>query len=305
MNPGSPAASSWGLWGDDDTLGSLNLLTAERVVRASALIRRGAVFPLDSDLEVPNPPLFGRAPLNHKIIDKGGDFVDDVIDGYNTQNSSQWDGFRHVALDERLYNGLPHDCHGIDHWAKKGIVGRGVLIDVAGWRSARGTPLQLNQSDTVDPSELRAIIEKQGAIIEPGDIVLIHFGWHDWYRGLSTEVRDKLATLRAPRCPGLLAGREMVEMLWDLHIAAIVSDTPTVEVAPFSAGLDDDQRSSPYATLHHNLLPLLGMPMGELWDLSALARDCNDDGVYEFFVSSAPLHIRGAVGSPPNALAIK
>ncbi len=47
VTTGAPAGSSWGLWGPDDRLGCLNLLTPERVRRAAQLIRRGEVFPLD------------------------------------------------------------------------------------------------------------------------------------------------------------------------------------------------------------------------------------------------------------------
>jgi hypothetical protein len=57
--------------------------------------------------------------------------------------------------------------------------------------------------------------------------------------------------------------------------------------------------------MHFRLIPLLGMPIGELWWLDDLAADCAEDGVYEFFFTSAPLNVPGGVGSPPNALAIK
>ncbi|HEY5625021.1 MAG TPA: cyclase family protein, partial [Dehalococcoidia bacterium] len=57
--------------------------------------------------------------------------------------------------------------------------------------------------------------------------------------------------------------------------------------------------------MHWRLIPLLGMPIGELWDLDALAADCADDGVYEFLFTSSPLNVPGGVGSPPNAMAIK
>jgi hypothetical protein len=53
------------------------------------------------------------------------------------------------------------------------------------------------------------------------------------------------------------------------------------------------------------LLPLLGLPLGELWDLDALAADCVADGVYACFFTSAPLNLESGVASPPNALAIK
>jgi hypothetical protein len=50
---------------------------------------------------------------------------------------------------------------------------------------------------------------------------------------------------------------------------------------------------------------MLGMPLGELWDLDALAEDCAADGRYEFFLTSAPLYVPGGVGSPINAYALK
>ncbi len=45
--------------------------------------------------------------------------------------------------------------------------------------------------------------------------------------------------------------------------------------------------------------------MGEMFDLAALAADCADDHVYEFFFSGPPLVITGGTGSPINPLAIK
>ena len=47
------------------------------------------------------------------------------------------------------------------------------------------------------------------------------------------------------------------------------------------------------------------MPIGELWWLDALADDCAQDGVYEFFLVTQPLNLPRGVGSPPNAVAIK
>jgi hypothetical protein len=47
------------------------------------------------------------------------------------------------------------------------------------------------------------------------------------------------------------------------------------------------------------------MPIGELWDLDALAADCASDGIYESMIVSNPLYVIGGVASPPNAVAIK
>jgi hypothetical protein len=84
-----------------------------------------------------------------------------------------------------------------------------------------------------------------------------------------------------------------------LHVAAIAADNPAVEAWP-PAAFDD-----PDAFLHRRLLPLLGLPLGELWDLDALADDCAADSVHVCLLTSAPLNVRGGVASPPNALAIK
>ena len=56
VRAGAPAGSSWGLWGDDDVLGTLNLATPERATRGASLVRRGAVFNLNLELEMPSPP---------------------------------------------------------------------------------------------------------------------------------------------------------------------------------------------------------------------------------------------------------
>ena len=302
---GAPAGSSWGVWGPEDKLGCLNLLTPDRVVAASALIRKGAVFPLGWDLALPDPPLFGRPPIQHTVSGEPGTGHDDMLDRFNPQSSSQWDGFRHIGDGQHHYNGLPSEAHGVEHWAEHGIVGRGVLLDVGRWRERLARPLDMTVSEAIGADELLAIAEGQGVTIEPGDVILLRFGWIEWYLSLDRQTREKISRLRAPRCPGLMAGPEMVRSLWDWHVAAVASDTPTMEVSPFSAGLSEEDAAGPYATLHHVLLPCFGMPIGEMWDVRRLADDCAADGVFEFFLTSAPLFVRGGVASPPNALATK
>jgi hypothetical protein len=57
--------------------------------------------------------------------------------------------------------------------------------------------------------------------------------------------------------------------------------------------------------LHYRALPLLGLPLGELFVLAPLAQDCANDRRYEFMVVSAPLNLEGGIASPPNAVVIK
>jgi kynurenine formamidase len=121
-----------------------------------------------------------------------------------------------------------------------------------------------------------------------------------WYlEDATSEQREKMggdAMAGALVFPGLGPADEMVEWLWNLHVAAVAADNP---------GLDAWPPTPEHGWMHFHLLPLLGMPIGELWYLEELAADCAQDGVYEFMLTSAPLNLPGGVGSPPNALAIK
>jgi kynurenine formamidase len=49
----------------------------------------------------------------------------------------------------------------------------------------------------------------------------------------------------------------------------------------------------------------MGIQLGELFALDELAEKCRADGVYEFLFVSIPLNVKGAFGSPANAIAIR
>ena len=309
---GKPPQSSWGVWGDGDVLGCLNLLTPERVVEAARLIRRGAVIPLNLDAELPNPPIGGREPHVHDVRElNSGAGHDDSLHNWNTQSSSQWDGFRHIGSQYGYYNGVADQEHGIHHWARKGIAGRGVLADVARWREAQGRPLRVDATEYIQPEELTATLEAQGVEVREGDILLVRTGYVAWYRGLSPEQRE--AASRSLEYSGLAPGEATARLLWDLHVAAVAADNISFEAMPpkglsyadcFELAMRDTHAAAE-SFVHFSLIPLLGLPIGELWDLEALAEDCAGDGVYEFFLTSAPLNLKNGVASPPNALAIK
>ncbi|MDQ1430825.1 MAG: hypothetical protein QOF40_1427 [Actinomycetota bacterium] len=292
VREGLPPGSSWGVWGDHDVFGTLNLLAPERVVAAASAIRTGRTYGLDLALTLPDPPLFGRSRLRHEVTSETNGVHDDLYHGWNTQSSSQWDGFRHMRhRDHGHYGGVPDAEHGVHHWAAHGIVGRAVLADVARWRAEAGRPLRQGDDDPISADDLLACLAAQGSRVETGDVLLLRTGYLSWYRELDRAGREAHAA--APRTPGL-AGADVPRVLWDLHISAIAADNPAVEAIP---------PSRPF--LHPVLLPLLGLPLGELWDLDALADDCAAAGTYDAFLTSAPLNMPGGVASPPNAIAIR
>jgi hypothetical protein len=294
VEPGAPPRSSWGVWGPGDVLGALNLQTPERALRASASIRTGRWFALGLDLSLPDPPLFGRPAFTHEVVRRKSGTQDDVLHGWNTQSSSQWDGFRHFPNPEHgIYAGLPDEDHGMHHWAARGLVARAVLADVDRWRAAAGRPLRQGETDPISADDLLGCLADQGTPVETGDVLLVRTGWLTWYRGLDADGRTAhAAELRQPG----LAGDDMPAALWDLHVSAVAADNGAVEMWP----PDQD-----VVFLHHHLLPLLGIPLGELWDLDALADDCAASGTYDALLTSAPIHVRNGVASPPNAIAIR
>jgi hypothetical protein len=294
VTTGAPDGSSWGLWGDGDTLGTLNLLTPERVRAAARSIRTGRVFALNPPLDWPDPPLFHRSSVRHEVIGPLGGSHDDVYHDFNTQSSAQWDGFRHVAhLEHGHYNGVADDEHGIHHWAERGIVGRAVLADVDRWRTSVGRPIAHGERDPITAEELTACLDAQDTTVETGDVLLVRTGWSLWYRGLDEGARTAYATERVVTSTGL-SGPDVPSLLWDLHIAAIGADNPAVEAFPPSERF-----------LHFDFLPLLGLPLGEMWQLDPLADDCAADGTYDAFFTSAPLNMPNGVASPPTAIAVR
>jgi kynurenine formamidase len=300
------AAVAWDVFGPDDRVGTLNLLTPDRVREATALVRRGLVFPLNWSLQQPDPPMFGRRLLRHRLIHFANG-MDDAYDDFYPQGSSQWDSLSHIGHPEYgFYGGRrlaevtvgPDNPLGIEHWATRGIAGRFVLVDVARRRARLGRPLDHAVGEPIEPGELEATMADQGVELRGGDVLLIRFGWIDWYQQLDDAGRRRVAELGHTPTPGLAQHEAIAEWLWDRRVAAVVGDNPGVEMYP--ADPDDLERF-----LHYRLLPLLGFAIGELFFLDGLAADCAADGVFEGLFTAAPLNLAGGVGSPANALALK
>ncbi len=310
VQAGAPAGASWGVFkdmvGDQDEFGCLNFLTPEGLVEAAQLVTTGKTFRLDAKLASIDPPLFGRAALKHQIVKLGPFAHDDLIDNYNTQEGSQWDGLAHVGhfQHERFYGGVTVDQIktgaggrlSVHHWAAK-FAGRGVLIDAYGYRKAHGKPVDPIAPGEYSLSELQATLAWQGTTLQPGSIVLVRTGWMESYYALPAEIKQSFVHFDKVTGMGVERSKALVAWLWDNRVAAIGADNPGVESLPFDL-------SDPGA-LHYLALPLLGLPLGELFILAPLAEDCARDKRYEFLLVSAPIHLEGGIATPPNALVIK
>jgi len=300
---------AWDAFGPGDQLGTINLLTPERVLAASRLVRTGRVINLSLPLDFPKTLYNGetRSGYKHRMTtNRGG--RDDVLDNFAMQGSSQWDGLRHVRYREFGYWGGREDADvdgkgelGIELWAQHGIIGRGVLIDAVRYFESQGRPLSPTERICITGPDIEACAAAQGVSLQHGDILLLRTGWLPWFQSLSADEQEALRGRLNPGedgldMPGLDPGVDTAAWLWDHAIAAIAADNPALEALRVDAEVGFQ---------HRRLIPLLGMAIGELWDLEALALDCSSDGVYEFMLVSAPLNVPGAVGSPCNAYGIK
>jgi kynurenine formamidase len=142
---------------------------------------------------------------------------------------------------------------------------------------------------------LQASLDAQSVELKPGTILLVRTGWMEEYEKCTSEEKQAMAPFDKIQSAGVEASRRMAAWLWDNRIAAIGTDCPAVEPLPMKMG----------DLLHYRALPLLGLPLGELFVLAPLAQDCARDGRYEFMMVSAPLNLEGGIASPPNAVAIK
>jgi kynurenine formamidase len=292
--------SNWGRWGTDDERGTLNLITAERVVEAARLIRTGKVFdlgiPLDSDGPQPgggrgNPVRLMSATAG-QVSPGAFRYADDYV-FMPLQAASQWDALAHVFYDDQLYNGRPAssvDSRGAAHNSidkiSKGIAGRGVLLDIP-----RLLGLEwLEAGRVITTEDLDAAVAAQGVEVRPGDILLFRTG----YRKKFLTERDRAAFMSGE--PGI--GLSSPEWLHDRQVAAIASDNWGIEVLP------GEPENEPFA-VHMVLIRDMGMTLGEMLDFEELAVDCAADGVWEFFFCGPPLKFTRGVGSPINPLAIK
>jgi kynurenine formamidase len=302
------ARSGWGLFGADDSVGLMNLLTPERVAVAAREVRTGEVFALGAALDAVDPPMFRRGSPRHTVlVSPSGAGHDDIIDNFYPQASSQWDSLAHVGFDQDVfYNGASGEDirdrgrNTVDHWARRGIVARAVLLDVAGVLAETGETVDPGVSRAITVAELEAARHRAGVEFRPGDVLLVHTGFLDWYLRREPAAKRAMAT-GVLTSIGIAHGEDMARYLWDSHACAVAADNPALEVWP-----PDAERSGwPFGFLHRMLLGQFGMAIGELWWLHDLAASCRADGRYTALLTSAPLHVTGGIGSPPNAVAVK
>jgi Putative cyclase len=301
-----PQGNAWGLYGKYDELGMLNLLTHETTIAAAKEIVHGVRVSTDWPLDRMKVPASSRQGFEQKLHHKAPRGVNDDILTFNTQSSSQWDGFRHFGYQDRklFFNNRRQEDfqtstqNGIHVWVETGgVVGRGVLLDYQLWAESQGiiTNTVAMTTHSISLADLHAVADSQNVSFQPGDILFVRSGYVKAFNSLSEAEAQRLVAEPNPPAIGLESSKEILRWIWDNKFAAVAGDHPSFEAWPC--------QDTKYF-LHEWLLAGWGVPIGELFDLEALAVECMKLKKWSFFFSSMPLKVPGGVASPPNGVAI-
>lgn len=329
-----PEGSNWGEFGEDDQLGRMNLLTAERRLRALQEVKTGRVFCLSHPLDRPGGSVLNpnrRPPVFHPITRDGHVYFNLAMEQVDprftdvgsdeavmlcTQYSTHWDGFPHKgalfdangdgASEKVFYNGFQIvDAEGRGTQGELGAIALSVAGMTETGVQGRGVLIDLrhhlgDERVEVGYDALAGIMKADGVRVEKGDIVCI-------YTGLGQLIRDaggKPGPSIKSAC-AVLDGydKRLLEWIADNGLAAIACDNLAVER---SSTLGVDPRlphRGPALPLHEHCLFKLGIHLGELWYLTELAAWLRENRRRRFLLTAPPLRLPGAAGSPVTPVA--
>ena len=297
---------AWGL--ERDGVGMLASILPRTAAAAAALVLSGRRVNLDLPLHVPLgelPPYahrVRRAPHHELDVSTyvGLPVRDDCVTLY-PQASSQWDSLAHVGDPVHgFYGGAQSaDIHlgdgsknGVDRYAEFGIFTRGICVDLPEFFARNNRPWSAVGSHVCTPDDLRAALRQAGLVPQAGDVLCVRTGWLEAFRAADHAGKADLFLKRD--YSGLAGDAAMWELLWDAGFAAVVSDSVTVEAWPLCEGKPS----------LHLAIARLGLVLGEMFDLDALAAAVREEARNTFLFVSKPLNLRGGIGSPPNAMAV-
>ncbi|MBI3402007.1 MAG: cyclase family protein [Acidobacteria bacterium] len=196
------------------------------------------------------------------------------------------DALCHQACDMKLHKNVAvEDVERADGFLEYGaetmkpLIGRGVLLDVAGWNGVDSLP----PNYSISADELKGCAKAHGVDVRAGDVLLVRTGyaryWNDETTYLTAAGVSKSANIWAADKKVVAVGADNVA--WD----AMEDRDPETNMALFG---------------HVHLLVTNGIHIIENLNLDELAVA----GHHEFSFVGVPLKFRGATGSPIRPLAL-
>jgi len=301
--------------GPEDQIGSGNYVTPAKVLAALTLPRTGQTYELGHIYEQ-GMPLYGERPWYMATVpgptptsDAGGWTHTEYFTGYIGQMGTQWDALGHQGENVQMadgsfktvfYNGFTEEeltganrgvngleALGAEH--AKPFITRGILIDIAAYKGVATLPAAYE----VTLADVRGALARQNmseSTIEPGDAVLLNFGWAVNWSNPSKYNDNFIGRGENEGSPGI--GGEVAHWLVERKVALVGADTCCVEVRP---------RKDPDVIVHHILFRKEGVTMIENMVFDELARD----QVYQFLFLALTERIKGATGSMVRPIAVR
>ncbi|THU92144.1 hypothetical protein K435DRAFT_726515 [Dendrothele bispora CBS 962.96] len=320
LHPSFPTKAAWGVWGSEDELGALNHITPDTIKAALTEVQEGIAISLNLNLDVPHPPLIPtRTPLVHTFLAQEG-FQDDIVT-INTQISTQYDGLRHFPYStnanvstyqfynnrvtfEEIFAAEGVNNLGIQNAASKGIAGRGVLLDWAGWMESRNASFDTLSDSSISVDDLDSVAEWQGlnssSFTRPGDFLVVRTGFGKQYAALPLHEQMVAPFRENARFLGVETSEKTLAWIWEKKLALVGADNLGFETFPTRDAVINGVGRS----LHEVFISGWGQSIVELLDLERLATTCHSLNRFTFFFTIQVLNVAGGVASPPNAMAI-
>jgi len=290
---------NWGRWGPDDQRGVTNLITPEKVLNATKLVKSGQVVslahavPQKPDAEVPPEGVFHRGTTG---VSKDNYVMDNYQVVYHGLAVAHMDAFCHFVYDGKIYNGYSvadnitpeTGCKKDDVMAwKDGVVTRAVLYDIP----------QLKGLDWIEPgtpitrADLEAWEKKSGVKVGAGDVIMLYVGRWKRRAALGPSGGEKIAGYYADTIP-FIKERDIAFLGHDFNI----------DWSPRPGW--DEAHGVPFNPIHQAVLNWLGVGIVENLDLEQLAQTARRLNRYEFMLTFAPIPVEGGTGSPLNPIAV-
>lgn len=292
--------SNWGRWGEDDELGTLNLISPSAVRGGAASVTEGLTISAARPLSVAGS-LNRERPMMHMMTISGegapkvgrgwsSDWIGLEFHGYGV---THLDALSHQFWNGVMYNGVPSKrvttargaYFGSADVARNGIVTRGVLLDVP---RAFDVPW-IEPSDPITCEMLSECERRQGVEVGPGDAVLVRTGRDARAKSISASGQP------VSDYAGLAA--DCLQFLADRDVSLLGSDG----VQDVVRADDDAEDDFP---IHVVGLVGLGLWLLDNAYLEDVAAECSRAGRFHFQFNMGALRILYGTGSPVNPIVV-
>ena len=282
---------NWGRWGVDDQVGAVNLITAEKRVRAASLVRSGRAVSLSREFPktpAPNNPTPAQHYMGFLDRGTGAAAIDFYGISYHGTAATHLDALCHVWDENGMWNGrkpaeeIRFDgarWGAITNWST-GVITRSVLLDVPRFR---GEPF-ITHERPIHGWELEDVAKAQGVTLEPGDALVVYGGREAWDRVNPTWGSSPTRPGLHASCLPFIRDSDAALLVWDM-----MDHQPNGYDLPWSV---------------HGALFAYGIGLVDNALLEPVAAVCAEEGRYEFMLMVLPLVVGGGTGSPVNSIAL-